>query len=221
MNYLYPIFSFGHCVVNAPTFNKRNGLNVACKTRGAFPIVLEQNVAKFSEYINTNTALTSVYCPVFRAFMRVFFSLFIGSVGNHICIESLIARERESNCELPFRSTGSRERKTEREKERKEKNTWIVPCPGSEGERQCPSDKSTNTHHVRILYSHIQMRQRRAVRHVFRDLDVVLASIKRRRLVIDVFNRYGGFGRRYCQFIVAGHAVNQLAGLHDQREHSR
>jgi len=92
---------------------------------------------------------------------------------------------------------------------------------GIREERQCPPDKSTNTHYVRILHSHVQMRQRRAVRHIFRDLDVVLASIKRRRLVVDVLNRHGGFGRRYCQFIVAGHAVDQFAGLHDQREHAR
>ncbi|KAL0105590.1 hypothetical protein PUN28_015822 [Cardiocondyla obscurior] len=65
------------------------------------------------------------------------------------------------------------------------------------------------------------MRKRRAVRHVLRDLDVVLAPIKRGRLIVDVLNRHGRLGRRYRQVVVAGYAVDQLAGLHDQGEHAR
>jgi len=70
-------------------------------------------------------------------------------------------------------------------------------------------------HHIRIFYSHVQMRQWRAILHIFRDLDVVLAPIKRGRLVIDVLNRHGRLGHWYRQFVVPGYTIDQFAGLHN------
>lgn len=77
------------------------------------------------------------------------------------------------------------------------------------------------THDIGILDGHVQMRQRRTIRHVLRNFYIVFTAIKSRRLVVDILDCHRRLGRRDCQIIITRHTVDQFTCPHLQGKHPR